>query len=231
MRWIFLSLLFLNILYFGWQQWLNFSAGTEKSRAISHVSDKQAPRVKLLSESAAPLVPINQSVPRSSSGGAPLPQPTVAAQICQAVGPFIERGEATKFAVGLEKNGVKARVKQKQEIIESKFWVYLQPQVNKDAAMKKLKQLQSKKIDSFLISKGELKHGISLGIFSNMDSANGLLARMKAVGVDAHIKKSDKVESRYWVLVELNSMAAEAKKMYDLQLQQNKEIKVAQSAC
>lgn len=233
MRWIFLSLLFCNVLFFGWQQWIKYTHEPVEEGWVKASDKGGAPRVTLLSESKRPLVALsNRGGREMAPNHAPPPKLALATpQVCQVVGPFLDMPKARSFASELKSEGINSELMEKEVVIESKFWVYLSPMSTKTDALRRLKQLQSKKVDSFLISRGELKNGISLGIFSSLDSANGLLARLDAAGIGAQLKKIGKSQLQFWVRVEADSLSAEAKKRFDEKLQQRSEIKVAQSAC
>ena len=234
MRWIFLSLLFCNILYFGWQQWIEYKAVPSVWESASTLAMQGSPKIVLLSESKRPLVALpNQTIVVDVAESHLPPQNPAfdSSPVCQVLGPFLKMSNALAFSSELKVDGVISELLEKEVVIESKYWVYLSPMATKASALKKLKELQSKKIDSFLITRGELKNGISLGIFSSVDSANGLLARLGAAGIGALKKKTDKFEVQYWVRVEANSLSDEAKIRYQDKLQQHSEIKVAQSAC
>jgi len=234
MRWIFLSLIFCNILYFGWQQWIEYKAVPNVWESTSTLAIQNSPKVVLLSESKRPLVALpNQTIVVDvATSHLPPQNPTFdSSPVCQVLGPFLKMSKALAFSSELEVDGVISELLEKEVVIESKYWVYLSPMATKASALRKLKELQSKKIDSFLITRGELKNGISLGIFSSIDSANGLMARLGAAGIGALKKKTDKFEVQYWVRVEADSLSDDAKIRYQDKLQQHSELKVAQSAC
>jgi len=234
MRWIFLSLIFCNVLYFGWQQWIQFQDAPSVQYYQSSDTVRGAPKVKLLSESKRPLVALpNQTIVVDvAPSRLPPKSPALSrSSVCQVLGPFLERSKAQLLYSELEVDGIVSALLEKEVVVESKYWVYLPPLSTKEGALKQLKGLQSKKIDSFLISRGELKNGISLGIFSSADSANGLLVRLEATGIGASVKKTDKFETQFWIRVEENSLSGKAKILYQERIEQLSGIKVAQSAC
>ena len=49
----------------------------------------------------------------------------------------------------------------------------------RQASLRQLRELQSRNIDSYIITVGDLANGISLGIFSRKDSAEGVVARLR----------------------------------------------------
>ena len=59
------------------------------------------------------------------------------------------------------------------------YWVYLAPLASRQASLRQLKELQARKIDSYIITQGDLANGISLGIFPRSDSVKPLLRAIK----------------------------------------------------
>ena len=67
------------------------------------------------------------------------------------------------------------------------------------AALETLRELRSKKIDSFVFSSGELRNGVSLGIFGQRSSATRLLNDMKRKGYEATLLEREGEEQRFWI--------------------------------
>lgn len=82
------------------------------------------------------------------------------------------------------------------------YWVYLPPLVSRQASLRQLRELQSRNIDSYIITVGDLTNGISLGIFSRKDSAESVVTRLLGVDYAAMIRELPRTHRRYWVRVE-----------------------------
>ncbi|AEA82618.1 hypothetical protein PSTAB_0655 [Stutzerimonas stutzeri] len=67
--------------------------------------------------------------------------------------------------------------------------------------MRQLRELQSRNIDSYIITVGDLANGISLGIFSRKDSAEGVVARLREVDYAALVRELPRMHRKYWVRV------------------------------
>src|SRR5690606_1236041 len=61
------------------------------------------------------------------------------------------------------------------------YWVYLPPLVSRQASLRQLRELQSRNIDSYIITVRDLANAISLGIFSRKDSAESVVNRLQEV--------------------------------------------------
>lgn len=71
----------------------------------------------------------------------------------------------------------------------SDYWVYL-PSLPRGAATQRLlRELHSKNIESYLIVDGEIKGGISLGVFAREDSARAVQNRLAQAGYEPRIQR------------------------------------------
>ena len=59
--------------------------------------------------------------------------------------------------------------------------------------------VQKRKIDSYIITQGELAEGVSLGLFRNKSSASGLRKKVESFDIPAEIKTMHKSKREYWV--------------------------------
>ncbi|ABC32878.1 conserved hypothetical protein [Hahella chejuensis KCTC 2396] len=197
MRWIFISLLMLNGLVFA-VQWLELQKreGLEEVRNRVALSGVGANRLTLLSE-----VDVQEEEVGDKSSIEKLPETPVSKgeRLCLLMGPFEGDAQAQSLKIALEKRDVESVAFPKNISLAPEYWVYLEPVESRKTAIIKLRELQVRKIDSYLISQGELRNGISLGLFKNVDSANRLLKQRISEGYDAKIKEVPKERLEYWV--------------------------------
>ena len=85
------------------------------------------------------------------------------------------------------------------------------PLATRKLALKKLRELQAKKIDSFLVTEGELANGISLGFFTNKSRAEAVYKQRKAQGYEPEIKQVPRSHVEIWLV----SSQAEGEKISD----------------
>ncbi len=186
MRWIFFSLVFGNLLLLVmfWQQ----PAAPAPTASIQIPNHSQ--RLLLTSETTS-LVARANSVSTPSS--------TVVT--CYAAGPFADemdarhvqaRSAALNFAVTLfSLDKVSDR--------PSEHWVYIPPRPSRDAAMRLLRELQGRNIDSYIITQGELADGISLGLFRVEASAQKVQRDIQALGYPVEIRVVNDTQREFWV--------------------------------
>ncbi len=77
--------------------------------------------------------------------------------------------------------------------------IYLEPLLTRKDALDRLQQLQLQGIDSYVVLKGSLTNGISLGIYSNEQYANERVEQLRFLGVDPKVKLIEKTRREYWL--------------------------------
>lgn len=184
MRWLLILLVVLNFLFYLYninQQATNVQGDVAASRAPSAETD-----IKLLSET--------KSLPPRS------PARDVAAG-CLYVGGFDQESMALAIEQRLLSIDIDSSVTSIDEPAGIDYWVYLSPLVSRQASLRQLRELQSRNIDSYIITVGDLANGVSLGIFSRKDSAESVVSRLQGIGYAASIRELPRTHRSYWVQV------------------------------
>jgi hypothetical protein len=78
-------------------------------------------------------------------------------------------------------------------------WVYLPAYPGREEALKVLRELQSRGVDSFIVGDGEDENAISLGYFASEESAEGLRVKMNNAGYPARVRHTAQTVTEYWV--------------------------------
>lgn len=196
MRWLFVGIVALNILYFGWAVGSrDASPGEGSNPAVVDMSVREFPAtLELLDDrNNAPVVEVAVVPPPASS------LPVVSG--CPAVGPLPDAATGEKIRSALSGRGLEASVVSLDKGGQSVFWVYLPPQGNRQQALRKLRELQAKGIDSFVVSTGPDENAISLGSFSSRDSARGVEARLRSSGYEVMIREQVRSIRQNWVVL------------------------------
>lgn len=190
MRWIFLSLLLANAIYFAfmWRQPEVVSANAvpvavDEGRSLVLLEEKEVENHALSSMKSRA---VEGQVKRSSD-------------LCTLVGPFNELLRAEYFQEHLRSLGVVSQVKLLEVPGASSYWVYQSPQPSRKAALRRLQELQAKGLDSYVIPKGELENGISFGLYSVERGAQQRLTQIIDLGYEASIRKVDRTVEEIWV--------------------------------
>lgn len=190
MRWFFLFLLVLNAFYFIWHQQQTPLRAKEIAPLSLYRSEQK--NIRLLSES-----PESAQRRQSEVAGAPPTQESV----CLYFGPFSDENRAKALEQRLTSLDVHVSRQKIDAAAGTDYWVYLPPLASRQASLWQLRELQARKIDSYIITEGDLTDGISLGIFQNEDSANAVVERLKTAGYDALVRELGRNRHDFWVQI------------------------------
>jgi hypothetical protein len=188
MRWSFLLLLVLNLFYYVWHQ----QQAPLRVKEIQPVSLYRGSQhdIQLVSEAASPPLSVTSVTAES-----------VQSSTCLFLGGFEREVVAREVEQRLLSTDIKAEVEIADAASGLDFWVYLAPLASRQASLRQLKELQARKIDSFIISEGDLVNGISLGIFPRNDSAQSVMQRLREAGYEPLLRELARAHRNYWVKV------------------------------
>lgn len=192
MRWFLLLLLLLNAFYYVWHQ----QQAPLRAKEVAPASSYQGARkdIRLLSEAESPRLPARQ----------PEVEPQAAASeaaVCLFLGSFEEESRARVVEQRLLSLDIQAEVHSIDAAAGVEFWVYLPPLASRQASLRQLRELQARRIDSYIITQGELANGISLGIFPRSDSADSVMQRLREVGYEPQMRELSRAHRSFWVRV------------------------------
>lgn len=189
MRWFFLFLLALNVFYYVWhQQQAPLRPKEVAPLGLFHSEEKN---IRLLSESAD--APQRRTV-EEKPAAAP-------ASACVYLGSFSSEERGRQLMQRLLSLDVQASLQAVDAAAGVDFWVYLPPLASRQASLWQLRELQARKIDSYIITEGDLTDGISLGIFQRKDSADSVVERLKAAGYEALVRDLARSQHDYWAQI------------------------------
>jgi hypothetical protein len=186
MRWMFLWLVALNLFYYVWHQQQAPLRVTEIAPVNMQQSSKRD--IRLLSESGAP-------APR----GEQVEQPAEAA--CLFLGSFEVAADAASVEQRLLSLDIQSRVQSMDSAAGIDYWLYLPPLASRQASLRQLRELQVRKIDSYIITEGDLANGISLGIFPRSDSAESVMQRLRDAGYEPLLRELTRAHRSFWVRI------------------------------
>ncbi|MCD8520951.1 MAG: SPOR domain-containing protein [Saccharospirillaceae bacterium] len=190
MRWIFFTLVFGNLLLLVtfWQK-----QGEVNAVPLSALEIPGAVRhLQLVSEARDSLAP---AAPRNGGGDR--------GSLCYVAGPYAEELDARHLLARVTALGLHGRI----NLVEiasgepSEYWVHVPPRATREEALRTLKELQKRKIDSYIITQGDLAEGVSLGLFRNKESAYGLQKDVEQFGIPVDVLVVAKATREYWVEV------------------------------
>ena len=151
MRWFLLLLLLLNAFYYVWHQ----QQAPLRAKEVAPLALYQGQQrdIRLLSES-------DEAPKKREALPAKAPE-----EVCLFLGGFSAEDEARRVEQRLVSLDIASSVMPLDVAAGVDYWVYLVPLASRQASLRQLKELQARKIDSYIIGQGDLANGISLGIF------------------------------------------------------------------
>ena len=186
MRTVFLLLVAANLALFAWFQYYSPAEGA---------SDPEPARRQLNPEKIRLL---EGKELKSLASVRPPPAAAAAPSACLEWGGFAV-AEAPKAEAALAPLGLGARLAQRRSEETAGWWVFIPPQTNRAAALKKTAELKALGIDDYFIlqDEGKMRWAVSLGIFSTEEAAKTRLEALRAKGVrsaqtgerDTHVAK------------------------------------------
>lgn len=176
MRWFFILLMALNL-------FLYIQHSKQGDAEVEHPAPA-ASDLRLLSELKSP-------------PGIGDPSKRSAEAACGALTGFEQESEALALRQRLMSMGVEARLESVDANAGTDYWVYLPPLVSRQAAVRQLKDLQARNMDSYIITVGALANGISLGIFSRIGAAEALQRDLERIGYEALIRELARTHRSY----------------------------------
>ena len=218
MRWIFITLLMCNGIFFLWQNYLVEDAVVAANAATVKYGNTVDDGFELILLSESGLVPTDEMTTDKAEGLlknevlplvaepvpvlAPRKDEPVESRVCWQIGPFNEEVSARQVVGRLAEVGIVLRLQAIDLAAGSDYWVYLPPEGSRNTAIKLLRELQAKKIDSFLITKGDLVNGISLGLFSQKARADAVFSKRIDQGYSPEIKEIVRINQEFWLILD-----------------------------
>jgi hypothetical protein len=144
---------------------------------------------------------VSQSAEDASIASGELAVASQQQQMCLLVGPFKEEVSGRQMIGRLAALDILARLQTIEIPGKPDYWVHLPPQLSRRAAIKLLRELQAKSVDSYLITEGELENGISLGFFTDQSRADKVYSQRIKEGYQAEIKTVPRIYTEIWVLL------------------------------
>lgn len=192
MRWVLLLLILLNVFYYVWHQ----QQAPLRAKEIAPVESYQGGRkdIQLLSE-AADVRAQSGAKPEFAGNG------SGEASVCLYLGSFEQEAQAREVEQRLLSLDIKAQVRAMDAAAGVEYWVYLEPLASRQASLRQLRELQARRVDSYIITQGDLANGISLGIFPRSDSADVVMQRLRAVGYEPKMRELSRSHRSFWVRV------------------------------
>ncbi len=230
MRLTVIFLVFANISYFAWGSWQESKVGYWLPENDDAYTEASGERLVLLTETEESLqsrredIAVQPALNTSLYSGGE-------AQECLVVGPFANVVEVDELQQRLFAVGVSSKERADENSQQEDYWVHIPPLARRDAAIRLLRELQAQRIDSFVITQGELANGISLGLFSRSESAKAVSRRLMDAGYVVAIKSLPRVPEQWWLEMDAAVEGKLSTSFWDEAADQFPELKKLKKSC
>jgi len=207
MRIAFLLLVAANLALYAWfQHYSPVESATDAEPARRQMSPE---KIRLLE--GKELTGLASAKPKPAP--APASAPSTPATSCLEWGGFAI-AEAPKAEQALAPLALGPRLSQRRSEETAGWWVFIPPQANRAAALKKTAELKALGIDDYFIlqDEGKMRWAVSLGVFSSEDAARSRLEALRGKGVrSAQTGERDAQVSKVWFQLRAPEPALQAK--------------------
>ena len=148
--------------------------------------------------------PVAEVEPQAEQAPEPVAKVEPEQELCTVVGPFNNLAQADILVEQLAGLSVPASLQKVEVPVKKNFWLYLEPMASKAEALKKLAELQAQKIDSYIIPKGDLVNGISIGVFVESYRADFRKKELAKLGYDVKIRVDIRTAEQSYVVAKAN---------------------------
>jgi hypothetical protein len=201
MRAILITLIIANVAYFVYQEYVYQVPPTLPDNTVSSTDVKT---ISLLSELSARLSNKKQ---RDKEMTKVISNPvTVTVEEdagnsgCMAIGPFNDLNSGQGVVTQLTALDLIVELKAvDNESVNRDYRVMIPPASSPQEAFRKLRELQSQNIDSYVISAGRNSQGISLGVFSTRFAAVALQEELQDAGYNPEIVDMPTLTREFWI--------------------------------
>jgi len=208
-RTLFLLLLAAGLGFFAWARFLAAPDPAIDSQPLAQQIEPEKLRVVAESELARTLPP---AAPKPKPGPAPAaPEPAPLA--CLEWGSF-SPADAARAEQRLEPLALGARLAQYRGEETAGWWVFIPPQPNRGAALKKAAELKKLGVDEYFVvqEEGRQRWALSLGVFRSEEAARARLDALRAQGVrSAQLGQRETRVAKVWFQVRTVEQALHAR--------------------
>lgn len=150
---------------------------------------------------------------------------------CYQAGPFADEVDQEQALSALRAQRYEAVAKIVDRGVEKEHWVLIPPIASRPEALDVLQTLKQLKIDSYLVTEGEYRNAISLGLFVREGSAVGVAERVASLGYETEVRIKERPKSEYWVEVRTLNELPVVLRLLENNEGIQRDIKILKSGC
>lgn len=206
MRFAVLSLLVINLVFFGWAHWIDtpakVPASAEQNPSIPPL--QLAPRSQTPAASAGPAMNSATAAGASASTGSAAPASTATAAAagpgrCRSLGPFEDASAANSAAERLRAHGWNPRDRSAESTNPNVYWVYI-GELTADMQRRAIAQLNAAGIkDAAPMTSPEQSDRVSVGVFADQAHAVRRAEQVRALGLKPTLGMRQRTVNAHWL--------------------------------
>jgi hypothetical protein len=190
-----LALLIISNIAFGWSRW------SSPQSAIAAMAPESLSTIRLISElspSERVALEAARKKPETVAGAAPSAiAELVDPLVCQIWGPFSDERAMAPLQEQVAGVGSAMEVRASQISSDLDYQVYIDTGGSVDNARRTLKELKSQSVDAFVMTGGEFKNSVSVGVFSQTRSAEMQRKQVAALGYKVTVQTLNRPQTVY----------------------------------
>jgi hypothetical protein len=185
----FFLLLFANLSYLAWAQWIDVPQPAPANAAFAKL-----PRLKLVTE-----VSPDEAAPSSASARRTALQMPAATARCMSLGPFSDLASATRGAAQLREKGFTPTQRSEDGEIPKGFWVYIGGLTSDVEVTKVVRVLEQASIqDAHLMPASGEARRVSVGLFSDRQRADRRAQAVQKLGLQPEVAERKLPGTVFW---------------------------------
>jgi hypothetical protein len=193
-RAVFFLLLFANLAFLAWAEWVDAPQPAPTNEAYAKL-----PRLKLVNE-----LPAAEARPSSGNARKTALQVAPEAARCVSIGPFDDQDSATRGATNLREKGLTPRQRVEKGEISKGFWVYIGGLKTDADVAKVLRTLEQSHVeDAHVMPDSGDAHQVSVGLFSERDRADRRAESVQKLGLQPEVAERKLPATVFWMDVDL----------------------------
>ena len=244
MRWILYTLIALNLGYFSWHIAGSWKADLPVSSAPVGAEAAGNGSIRLLYEARSEARRYESDTSVVAQSPELLVKKTFDEPVelaaednpeagidCIIFGPFVDERESLRFIRFLQGLKLSARVQKEEVSLAPSFWAYMPPFASAEQALAMMSKLKVKGIKSFLINEGELRNGLSFGIYQDRAQVEKIEKVLQDLNLTLEVAKKSKSYQYDWVWVPLIQGEIPVAEILEQVPQQYPRLKYHQKVC
>lgn len=219
MRALFLFLVLGNIAFFAWARYMAPAEATLDTAPFERQISPE--KLTILGPGELPAAlpkPVPVPPPVAAATSAPVAASPAAANAAPTPTACMEWGsftlaDAPKAEKALEPLLLSGRLEQRRTEEKAGWWVFIPPQANRPAALKKAAELKKLGVDDyFVVQDEEFRWALSLGVFRTAEAARTRLLALRAQGVrSAQVGPREMMVPKVWLQMKGIDLATQAR--------------------